>query len=870
MSSALVGPGGPAAAGRSCTSSSGASVASVRVLVSIASATSQGGYQFAPQCLISMERSSLLSALARADSTFAAAVRHLQSAWYYCQLFYMGTKLPETGQKGELLSDEHTLHEVSKLSAGAATNLYVLVDISAGACARQHCRGIHSRNLALLPALCRPAADIRDGFQPAYIVMLFRPLTLAAEQQLAVNGMSRIPSDWGRSRVTSSAPLSTATAPHSLPAGSLPRSSPLLTDGLIVSPSGYPAQYQHAGAQLGWKGPARANSLVDSSPDPPAVDTDEAEAQTFISTTLLPLLNQSPTHTVLIDRHTVESFGSKQPDLVGYLAASDVDPLEPLSLHPGHVVLFGEVKRRRSGGVFTADEKGRVLSMCGDLVKQQPVRAGDASTEGLHRAVVVAFLTDSSRIVFFRATFVLHFRSDSDTTVVCERVEETLPQLLCCKQAAVALPGFEMLRGLLVADPAALGYVPPVLKVGDDRSFVLRGVIGCGATSLVYAGYEVARTGSCDRTVTGAADSLRSRSSSSAAAATATGKVSQSSGSWPDVSATGAGGSSPGIGAGASGSGGSSPSVSAAASGACLSEGGAVGRAGGGAGGAMGGAGAGRECGAAATGVALAADHGLLGAAGDAGLGVAIKIFTASPHTAAEAWRQEQKALTAAADCANIVHLQGSCDSPSLRLVLSPLCPYTFSSAALRVTCTPADLARQLARHAGFVRPPVSVPTREDFCDMAAALQQLHDVGYVHRDLRLDNWMRDARGRIILADLGAATKVRRRPFPHLPFGFSYGPLEVLEAMRGDHDGEFALPTTTFEQDWEQFVRVIIATLAGVTVVHVPGQFGQLADGWKAVDAALKKPYTELLQVVRDDRKRDVATVQALIRALPPL
>lgn len=147
---------------------------------------------------------------------------------------------------------------------------------------------------------------------------------------------------------------------------------------------------------------------------------------------------------------------------------------------------------------------------------------------------------------------------------------------------------------------------------------------------------------------------------------------------------------------------------------------------------------------------------------------------------------------------------------------------------------------------------------------MAEALQQLHDAGYIHRDLRLDNWMRDAGGRIILGDLGAAAAVGSVPLAQLPFGYSHGPLGVLQALQDKSE----LPVATVEQDWEQFSRVVIATLAGVTVVHVPGEYGQMMDGWMAVDAALPTAYQRLLLLAGDSGRRTVALIQEAIFALP--
>lgn len=130
---------------------------------------------------------------------------------------------------------------------------------------------------------------------------------------------------------------------------------------------------------------------------------------------------------------------------------------------------------------------------------------------------------------------------------------------------------------------------------------------------------------------------------------------------------------------------------------------------------------------------------------------------------------------------------------------------------------------------------------------MAAAVEQLHSCGFVHRDLRLNNWLRTADGAVILSDLGAAVPVGTAASRLTPFGFNFGPLCVLEAMAAEPSALIA-PAAEFQHDWEQLARVIIAAVAGVRIAYEPSDYDALLRGWRAVDASLPPPYRALLQL----------------------
>lgn len=92
--------------------------------------------------------------------------------------------------------------------------------------------------------------------------------------------------------------------------------------------------------------------------------------------------------------------------------------------------------------------------------------------------------------------------------------------------------------------------------------------------------------------------------------------------------------------------------------------------------------------------------------------------------------------------------------------------------------------------------------------------------------------MRDAQGRMVLLDMGAAVAVNTPHNAATPFGFTYGPLRVLEAMASGAELPNALPA----DDFEQLGRAALVAATGASP-----SFGDVKDPasllqqWRALD-----------------------------------
>jgi serine/threonine protein kinase len=114
------------------------------------------------------------------------------------------------------------------------------------------------------------------------------------------------------------------------------------------------------------------------------------------------------------------------------------------------------------------------------------------------------------------------------------------------------------------------------------------------------------------------------------------------------------------------------------------------------------------------------------------------------------------------------------------------------------------------------------------------ALSVLHSAGFVHRDARVENFMRDKEGHMVLLDLGAAVKVGSLHDSGRPWGFTYGPLHVLEAMTRHVE----MPTAAPADDFEQLARVAIVAATGASPKWTSDSPAELLTQWQALDEAI--------------------------------
>ncbi|ELR12999.1 uncharacterized protein ACA1_096710 [Acanthamoeba castellanii str. Neff] len=118
--------------------------------------------------------------------------------------------------------------------------------------------------------------------------------------------------------------------------------------------------------------------------DPPRPGSSESRTVQPFWSSIIPQLPRD--EVVLVDKHSTVSFGTCNPDIVGYLAG------QPKSV--AHIVLIGELKARRSAGKddFDDEEKGHLESFLEELLlNYQPWRSS-----------MFGFLSDGVLIQFFR------------------------------------------------------------------------------------------------------------------------------------------------------------------------------------------------------------------------------------------------------------------------------------------------------------------------------------------------------------------------------------------------------------------------------------------------------------------------------------
>jgi len=160
---------------------------------------------------------------------------------------------------------------------------------------------------------------------------------------------------------------------------------------------------------------------------------------------------------VLKDTHRSVSFGTRKPDVVGYLAN------KPRSIF--HIALVGDVKARRqeNKAVFDASEKGQMESFLEDLLLEfQP-----------YRQAVNGFLTDGCLIQFFR------LEKLEASTSACELQWTEGPVHFLHDE------GDKWLLGLL-RNRNAHGLPEDI--VINEEPVVVDQLLGVGGSSVVYSG----------------------------------------------------------------------------------------------------------------------------------------------------------------------------------------------------------------------------------------------------------------------------------------------------------------------------------------------------------------------------------------------
>ena len=206
---------------------------------------------------------------------------------------------------------------------------------------------------------------------------------------------------------------------------------------------------------------ARELFAVPPAPDAPEKDRGAVKGVQSYMTEKIEQLNaclKEDANVVLVDTHERPAFGTRKPDIVGYVRG------KPTSAF--WIAVVGEVKdRRRTNDGFVDDEIGRLESMM----------EGFLAMEGQFRRNVTGFLTDGKSIEFFRLSF------------------EPNRRFLSTPTYSLATEGADALVSLLKASCEMLGLPPRSVMIrGDDqqegRAVELEHGLGRGTSAVVYAG----------------------------------------------------------------------------------------------------------------------------------------------------------------------------------------------------------------------------------------------------------------------------------------------------------------------------------------------------------------------------------------------
>jgi len=215
---------------------------------------------------------------------------------------------------------------------------------------------------------------------------------------------------------------------------------------------------------------------------------------------------------------------------------------------------------------------------------------------------------------------------------------------------------------------------------------------------------------------------------------------------------------------------------------------------------------------------------------------VVLKRYHAS--TAAPAVRLEVDALTAACGVPGVCQLLGQVDGG---LLLAPVGAVAFSLRAQATAAQPAPPdGLWLPLHGSpsattpraVLLPAVVLPGADEFCDLVDALAGMHAVGWCHRDPRPANFFRDAGGRFVLCDLGAAARIGDAAVAAdgRPWAFPFGPLAALGALaRGGPP-----PPPAAADDFEQAARLAYVAHArdGDSLPAVHGTHTDMRAWWE--------------------------------------
>jgi len=438
----------------------------------------------------------------------------------------------------------------------------------------------------------------------------------------------------------------------------------------------------------------------------------------------------------LLGRSTGPSFGTRKPDVVGYLAlprssqpagrgASRSQTVTAASRTAVHIVCLGEAKCRRyqnAEGLFTDQEKGHTVSFAEALVREQPWRAELLGGDALSFARVVTFITDSVHIVFFQCTFAVKLLGQ--LSVELSSLAESPPLLL-------RGVGGAFLAGLACVDPGQIGYGMPACVV-DGTAATLHSYLGMGATACGFAA------------------------------------------TWR-------------------------------------------------------------------------------------GEPVVVKIMRPSlDHSALEMEEHALRALESVPGVVKLVAREGS------NFLLKPLGTISYSFSAPSAVAHPPLAGRSAlwqmneSPQADLGTPLTEAvqPAAADFCALVDVLSLMHTAGYVHRDPRPVNFFRTASGAFFVADLGSAMKVgTTADGDSRPFGFTYGPVAVLNALTL----KVPLPAAQPAHDMEQVARLVYAALArdGSTLSACASP-AELLEWWRLRDVL--EPLATLLPLARaacvGDEERD--------------